>query len=577
MSVVARRQELADAVSATLGTARDGRIMATRESQAIDFKEEAGRRSGRDIEAGQRENPEAATKLADEVACMANTPGGGALIFGVEDKTGVIIGTELDIDWLRQRISNAVGVAPDIVVKQVLGQRVLVVYVAESREPVPNTGNALKWRVGDRCESVDRAEWWEHRDAAKFDDPMAHPSVATAGDASPVAIAIARGWAGADDTISDEDFLRMSGALRSDGLLTAAGALLFAEKGRSFIEVTVMDVPGGDILNRIEGRPTETLLEQLEAAERTLAAINTKVTRRTGISHTSVHRVPPAAVREAMLNGIIHRDWNRGEATDVRWVEHDSTLIVRSPGGFFGSVNENNVLSNREARYPALADLFRALGLVEKQGVGVDRMYQSMIALGHRPPTIHQISGAFVECTLVGGQPVEPVMDLVDAIVPVPRQKDYRIAVIVHLLLHRAAIDVGAAAAGLQSNAEAARQALAAAQQTSVRDEPLIVEYKGAWILGDGARAIASSASTADTPFPIMRYLSTETGQLEQTARDWLAIGGVITTGDLLTLTGVSRGTAKRALDGMVDTGELVARGAGRSSHYAPAKDWGRP
>ncbi|MFD8879400.1 DUF5635 domain-containing protein [Corynebacterium xerosis] len=572
MSVVARRQELIDAVSAILATARDGRIISTQESQAIDFKEEAGRRSGSDIEPGQRENPEAATKLADEVACMANTPGGGALIFGVEDKTGVVIGTELDVDWLRQRISNAVGVAPDIGVEQVLGQRLLVVYVAEAREPVPNTGNALKWRVGDRCEAVDRAEWWEHRDASKFDDPMAHPSSVKAADASPVAIAIARDWAGVDDTISDEDFLRMSGALRSDGRLTAAGALLFVDKGRSFIEVTVMDVFGGDILNRIEGRETETLLEQLEAAERTLEAINTMVTRRTGISHTSVHRVPPTAVREAMLNGIIHRDWNRGEATEVRWIEHDSTLIVRSPGGFFGSVNENNVLSNREARYPALADLFRALGLVEKQGVGVDRMYQSMIALGHRPPSIHEIAGAFVECTLVGGRPVEPVMDLVASIVPVPRQKDYRIAIIVHLLLHRAAIDVEVAAAALQSNIEVARQALAAAQQTSVRDDPLIVEYKGAWILGDGAHAIATGASTTDTPFPIMRYTSTDTNQLEQTAREWLELGGQITTGDLLKLTRVSRGTAKKALDAMVAAGELAARGAGRSSHYAPAK-----
>lgn len=570
MAVVARRRELVDAVEAILDTARDGRISATRETQAIDFKEEAGRRSGLDIEPGRRENPEAATKLADEVACMANTPGGGALIFGVEDKTGVIIGTQLDIDWLRQRINSAVGVAPDIVEKQVLGQRVLLVFVAEAREPVPNTGNALKWRVGDHCESVDRAQWWEHRDATRYDDPMAHPSTATLADASPVALAIARSWSGADDSLSDEEFLRRCGALRSDGRLTAAGALLFVEKGRGFIDVTVMDVPGGDILNHIRGRESETLVEQLDAAENALEAINTKVTRRTGIVHTSVHRVPSTAIREAMLNGIIHRDWNRGEVTDVRWVEQDSTLIVRSPGGFCGTVNETNVLSNREARYPALADLFRALGLVEKQGVGVDRMYQSMIALGHRPPSIHEISGAFVECTLVGGRPVEPVMDLVDSIVPVPRQKDYRIAVIIHLLLHRAAIDVDVAAEALQSNAESARQALAAAQQTSVRGMPLIVEYKGAWILGEGARAIATSASTADTPFPIMRYVSTEVPQLERTVSEWVKINGSITTGDLLKLAGVSRGTAKRALDGMVEAGELVARGAGRSSHYAP-------
>ena len=56
--------------------------------------------------------------------------------------------------------------------------------------------------------------------------------------------------------------------------------------------------------------------------------------------------------------------------TDIRWITLDNTLVVRSPGGFYGGVTADNVLSNRSARYPALADLFRALTLVEKQGVG---------------------------------------------------------------------------------------------------------------------------------------------------------------------------------------------------------------
>lgn len=55
------------------------------------------------------QNPAAAVQMADEVACFANTPRGGAIILGVEDGSGQIIGTLLDRDWLRQRIYQLVG------------------------------------------------------------------------------------------------------------------------------------------------------------------------------------------------------------------------------------------------------------------------------------------------------------------------------------------------------------------------------------------------------------------------------------------------------------------------------------
>ena len=70
-------------VAQILDSVEDGCLRGTKETQAIDFKEEAGRRQGRELLPGRPENPDAATKLADEVACMANSPGGGALIVGV--------------------------------------------------------------------------------------------------------------------------------------------------------------------------------------------------------------------------------------------------------------------------------------------------------------------------------------------------------------------------------------------------------------------------------------------------------------------------------------------------------------
>ncbi|MDD7385271.1 MAG: ATP-binding protein [Actinomycetaceae bacterium] len=359
-----------------------------REYQHIDFKEEAGRRQGSDILTGTPKNPEAATKLADEVSCMANTPGGGVLIVGVDGHTGAIIGTELHIDWLRSRICHAVDVAPDIVQETVEGQRLLVIYVAEAPEPVQDTLDRLRWRVGDRCEPVDRSEWWQHLRQQRNYDVMAQVTDLDVKYVRSQATHFVRESRKDLDVLTDRELLIQLGAVSSQEFLTRAGQLLFVSAGKTLIDLSIFDVPGGQILKRISGSPEMSLLEQLDQIERALTIEDKDATVSVGLADRMIPQIPFSAVRESLLNGVIHRDWNRSEPTEVRWFDVDSMLVARSPGGFPGAITSKNVLSNRSARYPALADLFRAIGLVDKQGVGVDRMYQAMIALGHRPPVI---------------------------------------------------------------------------------------------------------------------------------------------------------------------------------------------
>ena len=149
----------------------------------------------------------AATKLADEVACMANTPGGGALIVGVEDKTGRIIGTELDVDWLRQEIYQRVQVSPSIEERVVEGQRLLILFVAASQQPVPNTSDQLRWRVGDSCKPVDLSEWWEYQRSQMNFDPMAQASDLSVSDVRPRALEIVRRQQEAFREFTDEELL----------------------------------------------------------------------------------------------------------------------------------------------------------------------------------------------------------------------------------------------------------------------------------------------------------------------------------------------------------------------------------
>lgn len=575
---IERREELRREVAEILDSEVDGRLARTIETQSVDFKEEAGRRIRGELQPGQAENTEAATKLADEVACLANTPGGGALIVGVEDGTGNLLGTELDCDWLRRKIHQAVDVAPDIAPAHPGGHRVLVVLVAEAPQPVEDTSGRLRWRVGDSCQAVDRSEWWQHRNRADGRDPLASVSVLDPSAVSASTLTLIRRHVDFDPGQTDREILRSIGAVDEEtGNLTQAAAILLVPSDASRIEMSIVDVVGGEVLNRISPDRNASLLEQIDRVESAIDAVNPIVSRRPGFAETPERRIPSRAIREAVLNGLIHRDWYRNEPTDIRWIDADSTLVVRSPGGFTGGVSADNVLSARHARYPSLADLFRALHLVDKQGFGVDRMYRLMISRGHQPPRIVETSGDHITCTLVGGPPVFPVLEMVESLRPDVRQRDIKIVMILHLLLHRPFIDRPTLIHALQTADDpgAADLAVRAALQTTLESEPIIAPYKDVWILGPTAWALASRAQSP-TPPVFLEYASTDTERLSEVVDLWLDNHESVTTGDLVALTRVSRGTAKRALDELEGAG-LRKTGAGRSVRYVPMGDQAAP
>jgi len=134
---VVARATLRDRVESVLRHLGGETKLTKVETECLDLKEEAGRRDrvGALLPAATT-NTAAVEALAGEVRCFANTPGGGAIILGVEDKTHNLLGTALDPEWLRQRINDLTGVAPLVEEKFISGARLLVILIAESAEPV---------------------------------------------------------------------------------------------------------------------------------------------------------------------------------------------------------------------------------------------------------------------------------------------------------------------------------------------------------------------------------------------------------------------------------------------------------
>jgi ATP-dependent DNA helicase RecG len=509
---------------------------------------------------------------------MANSPGGGAIVLGVEDRTGSLLGTALDPEWLRHRIFELVEVAPNVEVRFVDGARLLVLYVAEAREPVEDLQGRIRWRTADHCVPVDRSQWWLHRQETAGFDPMAASTRFRLADCSRGALVQARRYllasgapgAGVLANSSDPDLLSRLGVLRPDGHLTQAGALAFCPCDQTMIEFAVIDVEGGDVLAHPLDLAGLSIIEQLAEVETRLDTLNTSITLRSGFVHTPIRRLPPGSVREALLNAVIHRDWMRREPIDVRWIQEDSALEVSSPGAFVGGVSAANALTQRYARNPALADLFRALHLVEKQGSGIDRMYQEMLSLGHRPPLLSEEIGPRVRVRMDGGDPILPVLALTSAIQPAVRRRDVRIALIVRALLNGPFVTPAGLQTVLQRTESECGLAIDAAAESRVNGHPLICEYKDVWTLSDEALALVENPPSPPLHRQVLPYR--HPGDPELIVRPWLRWQAKITSGDLSRLSGVSRTGALNQLTRLERAG-LLRRGPGegRSASFQAA------
>ena len=578
------RARTEEAVTACLSALGRGVLPSDAERKRVDLKEEAGRRGrGGVVLPAKPQNTHAADSLADEVAAFANTPGGGALIVGVNDADGDLIGTELDIEWLRHRIYERVDVAPDIEERVERGIRLVVIYVAEAREPVEDTNGKLRWRVGAASVPVDRGQWWLHRQDRAGWDPMSSASSYSIDQVSNAAISVARMYlrrrvdigdvAGELEGLRDRDLLTRIGVLNTSGMLTEAGALLFCPAAKSWLTWARVDVEGGEILGRSEDFTGLSLLEQIARVEQYIESTNNRVTIPGGFAEQVVRQLPMRSAREAVLNGVIHRDWHLQDPTTVTWVEAEASLTVVSPGGFSGGVTQDNALTHRYSRYPALADAARALGLVDKQGIGIDRMYRDMVTLGHRPPVIVEEAGPRVRARLVGGRPVVPVMRLTKSIEPVVRRRDVQVALIVYTLLRTPMTTAQDLISVLQRwNVSEVEEALETASQCVVAGEPLITVYKDVWLLSQKSREIVlQSAEDVQTlrRLGVLWYIGPDHVQRMKVVREWLAVHPHISSGDFAALTGMSLAGARRALDRLVDSHELE-RGvaAGRNANY---------
>ena len=104
-----------------------------------------------------------------------------------------------------------------------------------------------------------------------------------------------------------------------------------------------------------------------------------------GLFRVPVPNYDERAFREAFVNALIHRDFNLLGAVIVQIDDHG--LTISNPGSFIDGVNIHNLLVVRpHSRNPLLADVIKRIGLAERTGRGIDRIYEGLLRYGRPAP-----------------------------------------------------------------------------------------------------------------------------------------------------------------------------------------------
>ncbi len=441
---------MADEVSGALKRLRKGTVARKLESATLDFKTPSTSQRATFI------------NVAEAAVCFANATG-GTVVLGIADDVAwpnALIGTDLPAETLRRAIYERTAPALDVAVEPLTfeGTALLLVNVGEGLEVYGTSTGRYCWRRGTDCLPMTADDVGRLREERRGDDWSARS--ARAGGVELVdATALARArelLAGVPSAGvaalaggNTRDLVAGLGLLTHAGALTHAGWLLFARRrkaGPASIVYQYRRRSGGepDTVLHLEGPLLPAVERLLEAVE--LRLVQTPVNLAGG-QQVAVQDFPVAAVREALINAVVHGDHRTGRPVQV---EHSpGWLTVISPGPLVAGVTPENILRHpSRARFRLLFSAFRHLGLVEQVGAGVDRMYRELLRFGRNPPRISEDRDQ-VSVTFVADEPNVRIARFVNSL-PAADRDDLDVLIVLSALRRRRSVSASAVASEIQ-------------------------------------------------------------------------------------------------------------------------------
>lgn len=366
------------------------------------------------------------TRLFDTLSSFSNQDEGGILIFGVDEKDDYTVCGVYDAQDLQKKVTEqckqmeptvrALFTICEIDGKTIVSAEIpgvdiserpvfykgvgrikgSYVRVGESDEPMSEyeiySYEAFRKRIRDDIRTVDYAKM------KLFDEQRLGRYL----------MAVKQERRNLSENVSDQEILELMG-VQTDNVPTLAGLMTFSKYPQAYFPqlcITAVVLPGttqgvagvdGERFidnKRITGAIPDMLEEAVEFVRlnsRTKTIIDEEGRRRDKPEY------PVKAVREAILNALVHRDYSvHTENVPIRIEMYRDRMEIINSGGLYGKISIDALGKVRpETRNAALANMLELLKVTENRYSGIPTMRTEFLNAGLPIPVFSAVHGEF--------------------------------------------------------------------------------------------------------------------------------------------------------------------------------------
>ncbi len=364
-------------------------------------------------------------KLYNTISSFANQNGGGIIIFGIDEKESFDICGVYDAQDLQKKITEQCNqmepvVRPLFTVSEVNGKIVVSAEIAECgtfdkpcfykgagrmKGSYIRVGDAdmlmteyeiysfevFRRKIQDELRVVGRADI-DTLDQNKLIEYFAKLKIEKPNLSN----------------MSNEQIMQLQG-ITDKQKPTVAGIMLFGIYPQSFfpqLSITALAVPGNAIGTMgeneerfLDNRRIEGTLPQIY--EQAIGFIFRNTKTKTIIDNQGnrkdVNQYPMKAVREIILNALMHRDYSiHTDTSPTRLIIYSDRMEIENPGGLYGRLTLDDLGNvGADTRNPFLAGMLEVMGVAENRFSGIPTIYHEMKKAGLPKPIFTVGRGSF--------------------------------------------------------------------------------------------------------------------------------------------------------------------------------------
>ncbi len=366
------------------------------------------------------------TKLFDTLSAFSNQDSGGIIVFGINENDNYALSGVYDAQDLQKKVTEqckqmepairALFTVCDIEGKTIVSAEIPGVDISE--RPVFYRGvGRIKGsyvRVGESDEPMSEYEVYSYdafrkrtRDDLRTIDNIKF-NVIDEDRLLDYLEAVKRERINFSDNVTSEDIMELMGIIQ-DGKPTIAGLMSFSKYPQAYFPqlcITAVSIPGTEKgMEDDEGRRfldnkriTGSIPEMLDQA----VDFVIKNGRVATVINESGHRAdryeyPVKAVREAILNALVHRDYSiHTESVPIRIEMYRDRMEITNSGGLYGKITIDALGKVRpDTRNQALANILELLKITENRYSGIPTMRAEFAKAGLPAPIFSVKHGEF--------------------------------------------------------------------------------------------------------------------------------------------------------------------------------------